>query len=41
MTMKKAARIPKKRAKELLTRMAKAVGLDLVEWPRDAWYEKY
>ena len=41
MTMKEAARIFEKRAKELLARMAKAVGLELVEWPRDAWYEKH
>ena len=41
MTMKEAARIPEKRAKELLARMAKAVGLELVEWPRDVWYEKH
>lgn len=43
MTVKedKAAKIPKKKAKELLARMAKAVGLELVEWPRDAWYEKH
>ena len=41
MTMKEAARIPEKRAKELLARMAKAVGLELVEWPRDALYEKH
>ena len=41
MTMKEAARIPEKRAKELLERMAKAVGLELVEWPRDAQHEKH
>ena len=41
MAMKEAARIPEKRAKELLARMAKAVGLELVEWPRDVWYEKH
>ena len=41
MTVKEVARIPNKRAKELLARMAKAVGLELVEWPRDAWYEKH
>ena len=41
MTMKETARIHEKRAKELLARMAKAVGLELVEWPRDAWYEKH
>ena len=41
MTMKEAARIPEKRAKKLLARMAKAVGLELVEWPRDALYEKH
>ena len=26
-------------AEKLLSRMARAVGLELVEWPRDAWYE--
>ena len=41
MTMKEVARISEKRAKKLLTRMAKAVGLELIEWPRDAWYEKH
>lgn len=29
-----------KKAKELLSRMARAVGLELVEYPRDARYEK-
>lgn len=28
-----------RRAKSLLSRMARAVGLKLVEWPRDAWYQ--
>lgn len=34
---KEAERISEKKAKELLARMARAVGLKLVEWPRDAW----
>ena len=33
----KKMKISEKKAKELLSRMAKAVGLKLVEWPRDAW----
>lgn len=41
LAMKEAERIPEKRAKELLARMAKAVGLKLVEWPRDARCEKH
>ena len=41
MTVEEAERIPEKRAKELLERMAKVVGLELVEWPRDAWHEKH
>lgn len=28
-------------AKELLSRMARFVGLELVECPKDAWYEKH
>ena len=37
----KAARIPKKKAKELLSRIAEAVGLRLVEMPEDARYKKH
>ena len=28
-------------AKELLSRMARFVGLELVEWPRSPWWEKH
>ena len=31
----------KKKAKELLSRIAEAVGLRLVEMPEDAWYKKH
>lgn len=36
---KEKKEMTERRAKSLLSRMAKAVGLKLVEWPRDAWYQ--
>lgn len=34
-------RIEEAEAKELLARMAKSIGFELVEMPEDAWYKKH
>ena len=37
----KKKKMTKRRAKSLLSRMARAVGLKLVEWPRDPWSQNH